>query len=111
MTRQNALSVLSAHLAEPYIVNTHQNENSISVPRTYRKYRKYRKYRDYVPWPTPCDVAEEIARMAKCEHVAAESRGEAKFDWAERSLKQKRDIPDHEKLVNWVWRQWSFKIS
>ena len=60
----------------------------------------------YVPWPTPCDVAEEIKRMAKCEHLAAESRGEANFDWAERSLKQKRDIPDHEKLVNWAWRQW-----
>ena len=100
MTRQNALSVHSAHPAEPYNKNTHQNENSISVPR------KCRKYMDYVPWATPCDVAEEIKRMATCEHLAAESRGEAKFDWAERSLKQKRNIPEHEQLANWVWRQW-----
>ena len=111
MTKQNALSVLSvlsAHPAEPYIANTHKNENSISVPRTYTKCRKYM---GYVPWPTPCDVAEEIKRMAKCEHLAAESRGEATFDWAERSLKQKRNILDHEQLVNWVWRQWNLKIS
>ena len=111
MTKQNALSVLSvlsAHPAEPYIANTHKNENSISVPRTYTKCRKYM---GYVPWPTPCDVAEEIKRMAKGEHLAAEGRGEATFDWAERSLKQKRNILDHEQLVNWVWRQWNFKIS
>ena len=43
--------------------------------------------------------------MANCEHLAAERRGEAKFDWAERSLKQKRNIPEHEQLANWVWRQ------
>ena len=103
MTRQNALSVHSAHPAEPYNKNTHQNENFICVPRTHRKCRKYM---DYVPWPTPFDVAEEIKRMATCEQLAAESRGEAKFDWAERSLKQKRNIPEHEQLANWVWRQW-----
>ena len=44
--------------------------------------------------------------MATCEHLAPENRGEAKFDWAERSLKQKRNIPEHEQLANWVWRQW-----
>ena len=81
-------------------------DRSESFNNFSRTYRKCTKYTDYVPWPTPCDVAVEISRMAKCEHLAAKSRGEAKFDWAERSLKQERNIPDNQQLANWIWRQW-----
>ena len=103
MTQKNALNVLCEGSPENYNKDRERSESFNNFSRTYRKCTKYI---DYVPWATPCDVAEEIKRMAKCEHLAAESRGEAKFDWAERSLKQERNIPDHQQLANWVWRQW-----
>jgi hypothetical protein len=103
MTQKNALNVLCEGSPENYNKDGERRKSCNNFSRTYRKCTKYI---DYVPWPTPCDVAEEIKRMAKCEHLAAESRGEAKFDWAERSLKQERNIPDNQQLANWVWRQW-----
>ena len=103
MIQKDALNVLCECSPKNY---NNDGERSESFNNFSRTYRKYTKYIDYVPWPTPCDDAEEIKRMAKCEHLAAKGRGEAKFDWAERSLKQERNIPANEQLANWVWRQW-----
>src|SRR6056300_996245 len=107
MIKQNALHVLSARSEENYNNSYLQNDNANILRRTYRKYTKYI---DYVPWPTPCEVSVEISRMANCEHLAAENMGQSKFDWAERTLKQQRGIPDNKKMTNWVWRQWGFEI-
>ena len=103
MIQKDAHNVLCEDSSENYNKDEERSESCNNFSRTHRKYTKYI---DYVPWPTPCDVAEEIKRMAKCEHLAAKGRGEAKFDWAGRSLKQGRKLPDNEQLANWVWRQW-----
>ena len=70
--------------------------------------RKYTKYANYTPWPTPCEVAVEMATMARCEHLAASSRDWAAFDWAEHCLKQARRIKDEEQCAQYVLRQWEF---
>jgi hypothetical protein len=44
--------------------------------------------------------------MANCEHLAAESLGQSKFEWAERTLKQQRGIPEEAQADHWVLRQW-----
>ena len=107
MIQKDALNVLCEGSPENYNEDDDRSESFNNFSGTYRKYTKYI---DYVPWPTPCEVAVEISRMANCEHLAAENMGQSKFDWAERTLKQQRGIPDNQKLTNWVWRQWGFKI-
>ena len=107
MTQQHALNVLCEGSPENYNKDWERSESFNNFLGTCRKYTKYI---DYVPWPTPCEVAVEISRMANCEHLAAENMGQSKFDWAERTLKQQRGIPDNQKLTNWVWRQWGFEI-
>ena len=107
MIQKHALNVLCEGSPENYNKDWEISESFINFPGTYRKYTKYI---EYVPWPTPCEVAVEISRMANCEHLAAENMGQSKFDWAERTLKQLRGIPDNQKLTNWVWRQWGFDI-
>jgi len=103
MTKQNALHVLSARSEENYN-NSYLESDNANIFRT--TYRKYTKYTDYVAWPTPCEVAVEISRMANCEHLAAESLGQSKFEWAERTLKQQRGIPEEAQADRWVLRQW-----
>ena len=107
MTQKAALNVLCEGSSENYNKTAERRESFNNFSGTYRKYTKYI---DYVPWPTPCEVAVEISLMANCEHLAAENMGQSKFDWAERTLKQQRGIPDNQKLTNWVWRQWGFEI-
>ena len=103
MKSQNALHELSACSEEIYNNSYVENDNANIFRRTYRKYTKYI---NYVPWPTPCEVAVEISRMANCEHLAAGSLGQSKFEWAERTLKQQRGIPEEAEADRWVWRQW-----
>ena len=103
MTQRDALNVLCAGSLENYIKDGERSESFINFSRTYRKYTKYT---DYVPWPTPCEVAVEISRMANCEHLAAENMGQSKFDWAERTLKQQRGIREEAEADRWVWQQW-----
>ena len=103
MKPQNARNVLSACSEEIYNIGYVENDNANIFRRTYRKYTKYI---DYVPWPTPCEVAVEISRMANCKHLAAESLGQSKFEWAERTLKQQRGIPEEAQADHWVLRQW-----
>ena len=103
MKPQNAHNVLSACSEETYNNSYVENDNANIFHRTYRKYTKYI---DFGPWPTPCQVAVEITRMANCEHLAAENMGQSKFEWAERTLKQQRGIPEDANLVHWVRRQW-----
>ena len=105
MTQRDALNVLCAGSFENYNKDGERSESSINFSGTYRKYTKYT---DYVPWPTPCEVAVEISRMANCEHLAAENMGQSKFDWAERTLKQQRGIQEKAEAHSWVWRQWTF---
>lgn len=100
MTKQNALHVLSVCAEENFNNSYLENDNANIFRRTYRKYI------NYVPWPTPCEVAVEISRMANCEHLAAESLGQSKFEWAERTLKQQRGIPEEAQADRWVLRQW-----
>lgn len=107
MIQKHALNVLCEGSPENYNKDGERSESFNNFSGTYRKYTKYI---DYVPWPTPCEVAVEITRMANCEHLAAENMRQSKFDWAERTLKQQRGIADNQKLTNWVWRQWGFKI-
>ena len=103
MTRKDALNVLCEGFHENYNNNAERSESFNNFLGTYRKYTKYI---DYVPWPTPCEVAVEISRMANCENLVAENRGQSKFDWAERTLKQQRGIPESGEALRWVWRQW-----
>ena len=105
MNPQNADNVLSARSEENYNNSYLENDNAINFRRTYRKYI------NYIPWPTPCEVSVEISRMANCEHLAAESLGQSKFEWAERTLKQQRGIPEKAKADRWVWRQWAVEKS
>ena len=56
--------------------------------------------------PNPGEVAVEISPMASCEHLAAESLGQSKYEWAERTLKQHRSIPENAEADQWVMRQW-----
>jgi len=100
MNPQNAHNVLSVRSAENHNKHYAESDNAINFRRTYRKYR------NYIPWPTPCEVSMEISRMAICEHLAAESLGQSKFDWAERTLKQQRGIREDAEADRWVWRQW-----
>ena len=51
-------------------------------------------------------VYSDSARMANCEHLAAENMGQSKFDWAERTLKQQRGIREEAEADRWVWQQW-----
>ena len=106
MIQKDALNVLCEGSPENYNKDGDRSESFNNFSGTYRKYTKYI---DYVPWPTPCEVAVEISRMANCEHLAAENMGQPKFDWAERTLKQQRGIPDNQKLTNWVSRQWGIE--
>ena len=108
MTKQNALNVLSAYSDENYNNSYLESDNANIFRRTYRKYTKYT---DYVPWPTPCEVAVEISRMANCEQLAAESLGQSKYEWAERTLKQQRSIPEEAQADRWVLRQWVVESS
>jgi len=103
MTKQNALHALSVCSEEIYNNSYVENDNANIFRRTCRKYTKYI---DYVPWPTPCVVAVEVSRMANCEQLAAESLGQSKFEWAERTLKQQRGIPEEAQADHWVLRQW-----
>ena len=103
MIQKHALNVLCEGSNEDYNKDRERSESFNNFSGTYRKYTKYI---DYVPWPTPCEVAVEISRMANCEHLAAENMEQSKFDWAERTLKQQRGIPEKEKADRWVWRQW-----
>lgn len=105
MTQRDALNVLCAGSLENYNKDRERSESFINFSGTYRKYTKCT---DYVPWPTPCEVAVEISRMANCEHLAAENMGQSKFDWAERTLKQQRGIQEKAEAHSWVWRQWTF---
>ena len=105
MTQRDALNVLCAGSLENYNKDGERSESFINFSGTYRKCTKYI---DYVPWPTPCEVAVEISRMANCEHLAAENMGQSKFDWAERTLKQQRGIREEAEADRWVWRQWTF---
>jgi hypothetical protein len=106
MTQKAALNALCEGSPENYNKDGERSESFNNFPGTYRKYTKYI---DYVPWPTPCEVAVEISLMANCEHLAAESMGQSKFDWAERTLKQQRSIREEAKADQWVWRQWVFE--
>ena len=100
MKSQNARNVLSACSEEIYDKQFAESDNAINFRRTYRKYR------NYIPWPTPCEVAVEVSRMANCEHLAAESLGQSKYEWAERTLKQHRSIPEDAEADQWVLRRW-----
>ena len=95
----NVLCVVSNEIASN---NSNTSHLSIVFPR------KYTKYANYAPWPTPCEVAVEMATMARCEHLAASSRDWAAFDWAEHCLKQARRIKDEEQCAQYVLRQWEF---
>ena len=103
MIQKDALNVLCEGSTENYNIDGDRSESFNNFPGTYRKYTKYI---DYVPWPTPCEVAVEISRMANCEHLAAENMGQSKFDWAERTLKQQRSIREDAEAYRWVLRQW-----
>ena len=103
MIQKDALNVLSEGSPENYNKDGERSESSIIFSGTYKKYTKYI---DYVPWPTTCEVAVEISRMANCEHLAAENMGQSKFEWAERTLKQQRGILEEAEADRWVWRQW-----
>ena len=103
MIQKHALNVLCEGSTENYNKDGESSESFNNFPQTYRKYTKYI---DYVPWPTPCEVAVEISRMANCEYLAAENMGQSKFDCAERTLKQQRSIPESVEANRWVWRQW-----
>ena len=103
MTQQHALNVLCEGFPGNYNKDGDGNESFNNFSGTYKKYTKYI---DYVPWPTPCEVAVEISRMANCEHLAAESMGQSKFDWAERTLKQQRGIREDAEADRWMLRQW-----
>ena len=105
MTADYAQSVLSVPNSENVNNNTPPNQSSINVSG------KYTKYTSYTPWPTPCEVALEIENMASCERLAAESAEMAEFDWAERCLKQKHQIPQSEPLGQYIYRQWTVEIS
>ena len=107
MTQKAALNVLCEGSSENYNKDGDRSESFNNFSGTYRKYTKYI---DYVPWPTPCEVAAEISRIANCEHLAAESMGQSKFDWAERTLKQQRGIREDAEAHRWVWRQWGFEF-
>jgi len=107
MTQKAALNVLCEGSPENYNKDGDGSERFNNFSGTYKKYIKYI---DYVPWPTPCEVAVEISRMANCEHLAAENMGKSKFDWAERTLKQQSDIPEEAETSRWVWRQWVFEL-
>lgn len=104
MTQRDALNVLCEGSPENYNKDGDRSESFNNFSGTYRKYTKYI---DYVPWPTLCEVAVEISRMADCEHLAAENIGQSKFDWAERTLKQQRGIPEEARADRWVWRRWA----
>ena len=103
MIQKDALIVLCEGSPENYNKDGDSSKSFNNLPRTYRKYTKYI---DYVPWPTPCEVAVEISRMANCEHLAAENMGQSKFDWAERTLEQQRGIREDAEAHRWIWLQW-----
>ena len=107
MIQKHALNVLCEGCPKSYNKDGDGSESFNNFSGTYKKYTKYI---DYVPWPTPCEVAVEISRMANCEHLAAENTGQSKFDWAERTLKQQRGIREDAEAHRWVWRQWGFEF-
>ena len=63
----------------------------------------------YIPWPTPCEVAEEMLTMVSCEHQAASGLNLSAFDWAEHCLKQERKIKEDYNCAEYVWRQWTVR--
>jgi len=86
MSAQSVGCVLCVHKNETSNTTTNTSNCCNSFTRTYRKYTTY------IPWPTPCEVAEEIA-----------------FDWAEHCLKQERKIKEDYNCVEYVWRQWTVR--
>ena len=102
MIQKHALNVLCEGCPKSYNKDGDGSESFNNFSGTYKKYTKYI---DYVPWPAPCEVVVEISRMANCKHLAAENMGQAKFDWAERTLKQQRGIREDAEAHRWVWRQ------
>ena len=75
LIQKHALNVLCEGSSENYNKDGDRSESFNNFSGTYRKYTKYI---DYVPWPTPCEVAVEISRMANCEHLAAENMGQSR---------------------------------
>ena len=63
MTQKAALNVLCEGSPENYNKYGNGSESFNNFSGTYKKYTKYI---NYVPWPTPCEVAVEISRMANC---------------------------------------------
>jgi len=51
-----------------------------------------------------------VTECGRCEHLAAESLGQSKFDWAERTIKQQCGITEEAEASRWVWRQWVFEL-
>ena len=81
------------------------NTNNTRLNYSNNFSRKYIRYTNYTPWPTPCEVAVEMATMVSCEHTAAASLGWAAFDWAEHCIKQERKIKENEVCETYVLRQ------
>ena len=88
MSAQSVGCVLCAHKNETSNTTTNTSNCCNSFTRTYRKYTTY------IPWPTPCEVAEEMLTMVSCEHQAASGLNWSAFDWAEHCLKQERKIKE-----------------
>ena len=84
------------------------NTNNTRLNYSHNFSRKYIRYTNYTPWPTPCEVAVEMATMVEVERRSATSRGWASFDWAEHCIKQERKIKEDEVCETYVLRQWVF---
>ena len=65
MSAQSVGCVLCVHKNETSNTTTNTSNCCNSFTRTYRKYTTY------IPWPTPCEVAEEMLTMVSCEHQAS----------------------------------------
>ena len=60
MSAQSVGCVLCVHKNETSNTTTNTSNCCNSFTRTYTKYTTY------IPWPTPCEVAEEILTMVSC---------------------------------------------
>ena len=67
MSAQSVGCVLCVHKNEASNTTTNTSNCCNSFTRTYRKYTTY------IPWPTPCEVAEEMLTMVSCEHHGSRS--------------------------------------
>jgi hypothetical protein len=103
MSAQSVGCVLCAHKNETFNTTTNTSNCCNSFTRTYTKYT------NYIPWPTPCEVAEEMLTMVSCEHQAASGLNLSAFDWAEHCLKQERKIKEDYNCAEYVWRQWTVR--